>query len=526
MYSLIIVEDEFTTRRALIDLVPWEKLGFKVCGEFADGHGVLEYLKSNNPDVILTDIKMTNVDGLEIARFVKEHNIPTRVVFLSAHGEFSFAQEAIGCGVDHYLLKPIDLSKLKSVFSGMKIEMDKQSVQVRQQKEKEERYNKLVSYEKQQLITDLYFGSLKDSSQLSKRLELIDAAYLNEKTLSLYLIEVALANNENYRSYIDSYGQQVLQEQVTYILGCIDKNIEFYPIIWNEMDEATLKTVGVLWVNAGNCGPNCNPDYIQKEISAWTSLSTEIPVFKLLRSFEDLSFVAEQIVKSESQDVLVKDVKYLELIREQGKLLCSYLLQNKLEQGIELSSSLIDNCSKGGCAFAQRQAIYTIYKLIDEIAQNNLLHRNQLSARCITEDSFGMMRSDALKEWFLNCVRFLFEAAEKQEKNGEDKSVKKIMTYLREHYNEDITLNIISENVFLNPTYISRLIKKELGKNYSEILMELRIEHAVELLRTTEMYVYDIAEKVGYANLKYFYKVFRKITGKSPNDFRGGENFK
>ena len=95
-----------------------------------------------------------------------------------------------------------------------------------------------------------------------------------------------------------------------------------------------------------------------------------------------------------------------------------------------------------------------------------------------------------------------------------------LMEYLRLHYSEDITLNTVAEAVFLNPVYISRLIKEQTGRNYTELVMEMRVEQAVELLEHSDMYVYEIAEKVGYNNLKYFYKVFRKVKGKSPSDYR------
>ena len=95
MYSLVIAEDEFTTRRALVNMVRWNELGFRVDGEFDDGKELLDYLKNNIPDVILTDIKMTNVSGIEIARLVAEQNLPIQVVFLSAYKDFSYAQEAV-----------------------------------------------------------------------------------------------------------------------------------------------------------------------------------------------------------------------------------------------------------------------------------------------------------------------------------------------------------------------------------------------------------------------------------------------
>ena len=98
--------------------------------------------------------------------------------------------------------------------------------------------------------------------------------------------------------------------------------------------------------------------------------------------------------------------------------------------------------------------------------------------------------------------------------------IENVLNYIREHFCEDLTLSDIAEEVFLNPIYISRLIKEQTGKNYTDILMELRIGKAVELLKNTDLYVYEIAEKVGYHNLKYFYKIFKKVSGNSPNDYR------
>ena len=107
------------------------------------------------------------------------------------------------------------------------------------------------------------------------------------------------------------------------------------------------------------------------------------------------------------------------------------------------------------------------------------------------------------------------------EYNGKNGSrIEKVVKYIQEHFSEDITLNDIAENVYLSPVYVSRLIKEQTGKNFVTLMMEFRIERAVNLLQHTELYVYEIAEQVGYDNLKYFYKVFRKVTGKSPNDYR------
>lgn len=100
------------------------------------------------------------------------------------------------------------------------------------------------------------------------------------------------------------------------------------------------------------------------------------------------------------------------------------------------------------------------------------------------------------------------------------RSTERVMRYIREHYKEEITLSVISEQLYLNPGYISRMLKEQTGKNFTDILAQVRVEKAVWLLENTNMYVYEIAEEVGYQNLKYFYQMFKKITGKAPNEYR------
>lgn len=100
------------------------------------------------------------------------------------------------------------------------------------------------------------------------------------------------------------------------------------------------------------------------------------------------------------------------------------------------------------------------------------------------------------------------------------RSTDRVMSYIREHYAEDLTLRTISEQLYLNPGYISRMLKEQTGKNFTDIIAGIRIERAVWLLENTNMYVYEIAEEVGYQNLKYFYQIFKKNTGKAPNEYR------
>lgn len=518
MYSLVIAEDEFTTRRALVNMIRWNEIGFQVDGEFSDGRGLLDYLKSNTPDVILTDIRMTQIGGLEIAHLVSEQNLPIQIVFLSGHKEFSYAQKAVEYHVTQYLLKPIDISKLKEIFQNIRRKLDEQNAKEDILQSQREHYNKLINYEKQQFVTDAYFGALKNQKQIEKRLSLIRNAADNGETARQFFVKVIIKNDSRYQEFLENYGRQELQEQLVHILEYFDEQLEFYPISWNDTEAGEPFIIGVFWETEKAEKNAYRPEIVEKSIYNLMDIKGNVDIFHKLNSPEELACYAEKIGMNESENCMNQDMEYLQLLQDQKKLLYSYLIQNCIDSGVELADTLVTNFLRGGVAFAQRQSIYTVTKLLDEIAGKDLIVWNQLYEKCM--NSLPLLQGDELRRWMKNCIRLLADYIYHQIDSKKNTSIEKIMNYLQEHYSEDITLNTVAESVFLNPVYISRLIKEQTGRNYTDLIMEMRIEQAVNFLENTDMFVYEIAEKVGYNNLKYFYKVFRKVKGKSPSDYR------
>ena len=124
MYRLIIADDEKRIRQGLKNIVDWESLGFEVTELFSDGQDVIEYLDYMIPDVILTDIKMNHVSGLDVAKYVFEHHLPCRVVLVSGYQEFELAVQGLKYGAEDYLLKPTEVDKLEETFWKIKRELD------------------------------------------------------------------------------------------------------------------------------------------------------------------------------------------------------------------------------------------------------------------------------------------------------------------------------------------------------------------------------------------------------------------
>lgn len=522
MYSLVIAEDELTTRRGLVNLVKWNELGFQVDGVFSNGKDVIEYLSNHIPDVILTDIQMAPITGVEIARFVAEQKLPVLVVFLTAYREFTFAQFALEYHVAHYLLKPISVPKLREVFNTLREKLDKQSALENALQNSMDQFTQLINCEKQQFVTATYFGSLTNEKQINNRLRM-----LNADKADLYLLEIQLNNDAQYANFIANYGMQKLQEQLIHIQESFDQRFEYYPICWHNVEQAGgLSMLGVLWEkdNAAHGAVTLEPEQVKAQLGKivfdLTSIVLDIKMFRKLNSAVELIYCMDQVGENEPVEKLTQDLQYLQLLRDQKKLLYSYICQEDFEQVTELAHTFLNNCLRCGIPFTQRQLLHTVTKIVDRMSDSDLVEWNQLYMQCMTPQVFSMVREDELENWLISRLRMLCEFASGQVNTKEDTSIRKVMQYIQAHFAEDLTLSDIAEKVYLNPVYISRLIKEQTGKNYTDLVMELRVEHAVQLLENTDMYVYEIAEKVGYHNLKYFYKVFRKIKGCSPSDYR------
>ena len=199
MYSLVIAEDELTTRRGLVHMVKWNEIGFQVDAEFSDGQELLAYLKTSMPDVILTDIKMSRVSGLDIARFAAEQNLPVQIVFLSGYKDFEYAQSAVEYHVLHYLVKPVSIPKLREL-------LDQQNALQNAMLNRVDHYQKLVNYQKQQFILDALSGSLRDDREAEERLKIVNI--LPAQPSRFVVVRKKIKKDRQYKGVLAAYGRQ------------------------------------------------------------------------------------------------------------------------------------------------------------------------------------------------------------------------------------------------------------------------------------------------------------------------------
>lgn len=521
MYSLVIVEDEKIARERLQHMIKWDELGFRVEATFADGQELLDYLKYNTVDVILTDIKMTHVSGLDIANYVAEHTLPIQVVLLSGYEEFEYAKRAIAYRVTDYLSKPVSIPKLKNTFQRIAEQLNKQNEQSLIRERQIQHYKQLINYEKQQFVTDVYYGAITSPKQIRKRLELLLGTNRQEK---FFLLQLSLIRDSAYISVVENYGLDELQNQLLRIMETLYQEFEFYPVSWDTSEtENGLSLLVFLWKKAefpSNSNEEPLPQDIIATIESYLSVHVQVTSFQKIESLTELSHCYERVGKNMPSDTLVQNLDYLQLLREQNMLLASYLRENERKKGTALGHTLVHNLLRGGIGFTQRQCFYTITKLIDSITSRNISRQNSLYLQYATPDIYNIVQPEAIDQWLSDRLSCLFDFENAQSKGKANKTIDKITSYIQAHFTEDISLNSVAESVYLHPAYISRLIKERTGKTFSAFITDLRIEKALTLLENSNLHVYEIAERSGFNNLKYFYKVFREVTGKSPSDYR------
>lgn len=214
MYSLIIADDEYMMRNGLTKIVQWEKQGFTLKAVCSDGAEVIDQLRSEPPDILLLDIRMSCVNGLEVAKFVSENALPVKVILLSGYREFELAQEALRYHVYRYLLKPISVPKLKEVFAELKEELDRQNVVEEALQYRMDCYRQMVDYERERFLCDVLLGSLRSPDELEMRLQFV--GWKEEQPFSLYQIE--FTNPGQLEKLAAEYGSQEILDQIYHLL--------------------------------------------------------------------------------------------------------------------------------------------------------------------------------------------------------------------------------------------------------------------------------------------------------------------
>ncbi len=526
-YSVMLVDDEEEVRQAIIKRVDWESIGFQVVDSAENGEEALEKAERLCPDVVMTDIQMPFMDGLTFCKKLKERISGTKIVIFSGYDEFEYAKEAIKLEAEEYILKPIDATELKQVFSRIKERLDEELDQKRNVERLEKYYLESMPVLKEQFLMSLLEGRLqenriKDFKNLYDAK--IDAPYY---AVGVFRMDVTAGTQDTLDAGLLSVSlKQIIDEQI---------NKQFMYRSTNYL--GTIIVIALL--------------HAKTELSSFIQVSDRICKFankvldihitagighvceklvNLHHSYEEaLAAVEYRILMEPNQAIFIQDIepKSEERFLIEEKELQTIVKEIKVGTKEELEQAihtLIEKLKSSTVSMTQLQIGFTemmveimrlarVYEVnIDEIEGMNVDSYNEIK-------KFESL--DALGNWLLSVCLQLRSSIRKERTDATKLLIDKAKQYIEENYSDcELSVEKLCGYIGLSATYFSTLFKRETGLSFVAYLTQVRMEKALQLLNTTEEKAYIISELVGYTEPNYFSYVFKKQYGVSPSKYR------
>ena len=488
MFKLVIVEDEDNIRHSLQCFIPWEQIGFQVVGAFSDGSDALSYLREHPCDAVLTDILMSRMSGIEMIQQLHAIHPEIKVVILSGHSDFGYAQQAIRYQVTHYLVKPVDEEELIDVFRNLKEQLDSEAEEAVLTDEEARELKQLLQ---RNFFRDLLLGNISSQQELCEYLKLLGIGENRKNTgMIAFSLETEACRKE----------APVLTEHLCFTDGeiqgfCFENRPDHWQAVFLGADsEALLK---------------CGNDRIRKTVDALNNLCSAHLTHNVLRLTDLLITTKGSMPGTQVDKKCPFDCKLLILELDQGSE--ETLLHMLGEKISELESQSPEELvSRIKDMYIAIEEIYKKRKIdVLEITggrfhSNHLFYtadRGNLIA-CVTED-----------------FRVLCRVLKGRGHRSEHNIIDRIVQYLDAHLNEEIDHEALAAKYRLHPGYLSRLFKQEMGETLSEYLLRIRIERAAQLLKADRHKIGEIAGLVGYNTASYFSVMFKKYAGCSPREY-------
>lgn len=517
-YRVLIVDDEVNIVKGLTLLIERLIPECQVAGVAYDGISGSQVAMAMNPDIILTDIRMPEADGIEMIRCLKAAGHPARFIILSGYADFEYAQSAISMGVEGYIIKPVEETELCEVFSKVCRSLKAENERLRQ-------FQKMKHTVNEYGLKEILEAGGDSPGHIRQKLSALDVSLTGER----YLCTIW---QKHHHSRNETDFPAALQKALE---SCLDFACPVPPVLMTQGSVAVIMVYDQDRENQVRAGiakaRGMIPGIPGTELSVGMGTSRRLPE-QIPESFEEarcaLNYQVlkgcgciiryEEISHLETSQTLVddRDIKaleeYIDAMDDAGCRQAVDRIFDKIGQTDGISLSDLQILSLNLVLTGIRKIPFMQFQL------NSYLGRNILSLESISR----FQTVEQLKNWIINMLKSMNELMLKENLPKRQDIIAEIKLYINKNYNREISLNDIAERFYINPYYLSQLFKKRTGETYQKYLTGIRMNRAGKLLTETELKLYEIADLVGYSDANYFSKIFERHTGMKPNEYRGG----
>lgn len=508
--QLLIVDDERMIREGIVKAIPWKEYGVTHLWTAADGFEALEILNEHKIQVMITDIRMPEMSGLELAHKAKELQSDIKIAILSGYSDFEYARKAITIGVEDYLLKPIKLEELKKLVTHLTREADERE----KQKESEQR-----AYWRAQIES----GMIRKSTCVSQILSDYTRHPLEGKIVcAIVAFDRLDVGQPAIISAAEALKQVIREQEKEYLFHTESRYVAVCCLdMKKSRDKVCIKIQQML--------SQWNRKAKEKEIATLSAaISNPASLYKLFEvQTETERYLNRRLYMG--AEVLIDGAQYQPeydkevFIVKDEDLLGRYVTGLQKEKACRLIQLRFEEMKK---------AKLTSYDIVRGICHNllTLLVRNLQSigvdVKSLQTEQGGPLRIPDLitlqqySEWMQNRYAEILSQVADSGENRNTPAVIAALSYISANYRNEINRDLVAEHVHLSGNYFSYVFKKEMNQSFSEYLNRYRVKKAKVLLDTTSMLTGEVAREVGFLEESYFSSVFKKVTGFSPSVYR------
>lgn len=523
---VLIVDDEALVRVGLKSMINWESYGFELIGEASDGRIALEMAKNTPPDILITDLKMPVLDGLELIRRVKKDYPNCKIIVLSSYDDFSLVREAMKLGAADYLLKlEVEPAQLINTLRGLKDDI------VQERHYRQETQTNLGVLRRDFLCHALCSHESNEADFLDSQAKLGIRFALDP----IYCLVLRVGNT--YR--LENMGAEEVNTTNSAIINLCEEIISDdyigYAFYTKRREFVLLLSPKKEWVTVELIINTC--EKLIEMLKQYLDLTAVIGVGQGNQKLSGLKLAFREASKAiqyrffegNERIILWDDVRIFPTPKDSYSLIP---IKSKLEQALMyLRSDELHSCLESlsqdlqSSLLSQEAVCHTLLELLTMVCE--IIEQHQLKANEVLTDSyctyyelFHLENLGEVQSWLLSLEKDLTNFITAEKAKNYPNIITQAKQYIKENYTQDISLPEVSAVVSLTPSYFSTVFKQQVGISFSEYLTQHRLTKAKELLMFTDKKVYEISHMVGYPNHYYFNRLFKRVVGLTPLDYR------
>ncbi|WP_123042068.1 response regulator transcription factor [Cohnella candidum] len=536
--QLLLVDDEASVVDSLAETLPWESIGVVNVFKAYSGREALEILSTNSVDIMISDIRMPGMSGLELLAQVRRSWKKLKFILLSGHAEFAYAQQAMAHETFDYLLKPVSdeeiLSKVALAVETVRKERDEYRMHERVAMAFQESLPKLRG----ELLNELLQGFKYYPGRLESRLDSlkiriglgepcslmlvrVEGQLLEMDFYSLSLIEYAIGNmaEEWFEDRFRLWSCKSVHGYLAFVITPTSQSAGELPP--EELEQELRQKASQLQLSVER--------YLRGTVSVLISQRGEFPR-DVKRLYDDLLLaLRRQVGNQNGLFVQVSDEIEQQPVHSLQKLYEPPLLLHLLESGnwdlTEEKLTGIWNELNQNWADSPEHLTEVFFAVYSSFASFSHKNGRELAAMIgpSLSDVAGLLPSrsiSSLQSWIFDSFRMLRQSVENEARDDREIAVQKIKNYVQKHLVEDVSLQRLADYMYMHPVHVSRIFKLQTGENLSDYVLRLKMELAASLLANPAMKSYEISLQLGYQNPNYFNKVFKKYYSLTPQEYR------